>query len=89
MEKNRVVGYILNEATRRDLLLKSRRGEKYKSKKGNRWDAKKQIYIANTVKEYNKIDMNTFWKKDILNFGINIKGETDNYIHNCGIHKNP
>lgn len=79
MEKNRVVRYNLNEATRRDLLLKSRKGEKYKSKKGNRWDAKKQVYIANTVKEYNKIDMNTFWKKDILNFGIKIKGETDNY----------
>lgn len=70
----------LNEATRKDLILKSKRGEKYKSKQGNRWDAKKRITIANTVKEYNRIDMNTFWKKDILNFDIKVKGETDNYI---------
>lgn len=71
---------ILNEATRKDLIIKSKKGAEYKSKEGNRWDAKKDISIASTVKDYNKIDMNTFWKKDILNFGINIKGETDNYI---------
>lgn len=71
---------ILNEATRKDLIIKSKKGAEYKSKEGNRWDAKKSISIANTVKDYNKIDMNTFWKKDVLNFGIKIKGETDNYI---------
>lgn len=71
---------ILNEATRKDLIIKSKKGAEYKSKEGNRWDAKKDISIASTVKDYNKIDMNTFWKKDVLNFGIKIKGETDNYI---------
>ena len=70
----------LNEATRKDLLINSKGGKKYKYKQGNRWDAKKQSSIANTVKDYNKIDMNTFWKKDILNLDIKIKGETDDYV---------
>jgi len=26
------------------------------------------------------MDMNTFWKKDVLNFDIKVKGETDNYV---------
>lgn len=71
---------VLNEATRKDLLINSKAGKKYKYKQGNRWDAKKQISIANTVKDYNKIDMNTFWKKDILNLDIKVKGETDDYV---------
>jgi len=75
-----ILRYNINEATRKELLIKSKKGARYKSKPGNRWDAKKDISIASTVKDYNKIDMNTFWKKDILNFGINIRGETDNYI---------
>lgn len=70
----------INEATRKDLLIKSKKGERYKSKTGNRWDAKKSVSIANTVKDYNKIDMNTFWKNDVLNFGIKVRGETDSYI---------
>lgn len=71
---------LINEATRRDLLIKSKTGRKYKDGKGNRWDAKKEVAVASTVKDFNKIDMNTFWKKDILNFGVKIKGETDDYI---------
>lgn len=70
----------LNEATRKDLIIKSKRGEKYKNKNTGRWEAKKNSSVANTVKDYNRIDMNTFWKKDLLNFDIKIKGETDDYI---------
>lgn len=70
----------LNEATRKDLIVKSKGGQKYKNRAGSRWDAKKEISIASTVKDYNKIDMNNFWKKDILTFGINVKGETDAYV---------
>lgn len=77
---NTVSKKVLNEATRKDLLINSKGGKKYKHKQGNRWDAKKQSSIANTVKDYNKIDMNTFWKKDVLNLDIKIKGETDDYV---------
>lgn len=71
---------ILNEATRRELLIKSKSGKNYKNKKSNRWEAKKQVSIASTVKDYNRMDMNTFWKKDILNFDIKVTGESDNYV---------
>lgn len=79
MNERNVTQPIL-EATRKELLIKSKNGGKYKSKPGNRWEARKAISIANTVADYNRIDMNNFWKNDILNFDIKINGETDNYI---------
>lgn len=70
----------VNEATRNQLINKSKSGQEYKSNKGNRWTAKSNCSISNAVKDYNKIDMDTFWKKDILNFKIKVKGETDTYL---------
>lgn len=72
---------LLNEATRNQLLVKSRKGASYKdASKGNRWTAKSKSKVANAVKDYNKIDMDTFWKKDKLTFKIKIEGETDTYF---------
>ena len=72
---------ILNEATRNQLMVKSRKGASYKNaSKGNRWTAKSKSKVANTVKDYNKIDMDTFWKKDQLQFKIKVEGETDTYF---------
>lgn len=72
---------VLNEATRNQLLVKSRKGASYKdASKGNRWTAKSKSKVANTVKDYNKIDMDTFWKKDKLTFKIKVEGETDTYF---------
>ena len=72
---------LLNEATRNQLLVKSRKGASYRdASKGNRWTAKSKSKVANTVKDYNKIDMDTFWKKDELTFKIKIEGETDTYF---------
>ena len=71
----------INEATRNQLLVKSRKGAAYKNaSKGNRWTAKSKSSVANTVKDYNKIDMDTFWKKDNLTFKIKVEGETDTYF---------
>ena len=36
--------------------------------------------VANTVKQYNSIDMNKLFKEDILTVNISVNGETDNYI---------
>lgn len=71
---------ILNETKRIEFISRSRKGAQYKSKEGNRWSAKKNIKVANTVKDYNKLNMNSFWKNDLLNFGVKVKGETDEYI---------
>lgn len=70
----------LHEVTRNQLIAKSKKGGSYKSKGGNRWTAKANCKVANTVKDYNKIDMDTFWKKDELIFKIKVDGETDTYF---------
>lgn len=70
----------LDEITRAELIGKSKTGLKYaNSTKGNRWTAKSKCKAAPTVKDYNKIDMNTFWKNDELKFNIPVEGETDTY----------
>ncbi len=60
---NNKLTFNINEATRNQLITKSRRADFYSDKaKGNRWTAKSQCKIASTVKDYNRIDMDTFWK---------------------------
>lgn len=79
-EKKTLRSNSLYEATRKELIIKSRNARKYADGKGSRWDSKKDVTIANTVKDYNRIDMNLFWKNDILNFDIKVKGENDDYV---------
>lgn len=69
----------ITEAKRQELLKQSKKGLNYKDKNINRWDNKRTCIISNTVKDYNKIDMNTFWKQDKLKFTVKVKGETDDY----------
>lgn len=69
----------LTEATRGQLISKSRKGDTYKKSEDNRWVKKTDCNIANTVKDYNKIDMNTFWKQDSLTFGVKVEGKTNTY----------
>lgn len=69
----------LIEVNRQQLLNLGKNGAKYKGKNTSRWTAKAKIGIANTVRDYNQIDMNRFWKDDVLKFVVKVKGETDNY----------
>lgn len=71
---------IINESSRSTLLSKSKSADKYANGKGSRWTAKGKCSVANTVKDYNKIDMNSFWKDDKLIFGIKVVGETNEYV---------
>lgn len=70
---------IITEVTRKELINKSMKGQHYSTKSGSRWEAKNRCKVANTVKDYNQIDMNTFWKDDKLKFNIKVDGETDSY----------
>ena len=36
--------------------------------------------MAATIKDYNSIDMNAFFKGDYLEFGVPVHGETDDYV---------
>ena len=71
---------FLTEATRNELVAKSQSGVKYQDvNKGNRWNRKDKCSINNTVADYNKIDMDSFWKTDVLRFSVKVKGETSSY----------
>lgn len=66
----------LQEATRSSLLSKSKQSEKG----FQRFKQRVKSRVANSVKQYNSIDMNKLFKEDILTVDIQVKGETDNYI---------
>ena len=66
----------LHEDSRNALLSKSK-----KSGKGmQRFKRRVKSRVANTVKQYNSIDMNKLFKEDILTVDVNVKGETDDYV---------
>ena len=75
---------LLLEKNRQELINKSKSGREYSKKnqaKGkNRWERRRYSQIANSVRDYNDINMDAFWKGDILDFKVKVKGETDNYI---------
>ena len=74
---------LLLEKTRQELINKSRNADNYTSKgreNQNRYTRRLKSQIANSVRDYNRIDMDAFWKGDILDFDVHVKGETNNYI---------
>lgn len=74
----------LTEKTRQQLLDKSRNGAAYapdnRAKGKNRFERRKYSKVAATIKDYNSIDMNAFFKGDYLEFGVPVHGETDDYV---------
>lgn len=73
----------LNEDSRNQLLSKARKGANYKtdqSKGKNRYERRTKSKISNSVREYNQLDMNKFFKDDILDLYIKVHGETDDYM---------
>lgn len=74
---------LLLEKTRQELINKSKNAQNYaasnQSKGRNRYERRKYSKIANSVRDYNNINMDVFWKDDILEFVIKVNGETNNY----------
>ena len=73
---------LLLEANRSSLIAQSRNAGTYKNQERgkNRFERKKYSKIANAVKSYNQIDMNSLFKQDILQVNIPVVGENDEYI---------
>lgn len=75
---------LLLEKTRNQLLTKSKTADNYsknnQSKGKNRYERRKYSRIARSVAQYNEISMDDLFKKDNLQVGIQVQGETDNYI---------
>ena len=65
----------LHEDTRSQLLNKSKSSIKGRQ----RYNRRTKSSISKTVSQYNEIDMNSLFKKNILTVGIGVRGETDNY----------
>lgn len=68
-------GIQLNEDSRTSLISKS----KHSSKGMQRFKRRVKSRVANTVRQYNSIDMNKLFKQDILTVDVHVKGETDDY----------
>ena len=87
MQKVRI---SLEEANRQQLLAKSRKAKKYsknnQSKGINRYERRLRSQISASVKDYNIIDMDRFFKRDILSFSVPVKGETDVYMVSIELH---
>jgi hypothetical protein len=71
----------LDEANRTSLIAQSRNAGAYKNQERgkNRFDRKRYSKIANAVKSYNEINMNSLFKQDILQANIPVIGENDEY----------
>lgn len=67
--------FILDEASRNDLITKS----KVSTKGRERFKRRVKSKVANQVKQFNSIDMNKLFKDDILTVNVAVKGETDDY----------
>ena len=75
--------YQLNEDKRQELINKSKHADNYvtdQSKGKNRYQRRLHSKILSSVKEFNSIDMNKFFKDNILVVNVNVQGETDNYL---------
>ena len=71
---------VLNEDKRTQLVARSKTAEREKTDGKTRYQKRLKSKVANSVKEYNKLDMNSLFKHNILNISISVKGETDNYL---------
>ena len=71
----------LVEDSRSTLLSKSKQADQYadKSKGKNRFERRTKSKVASSVRQYNSIDMNKFFKDDILEVNVEVTGETDTY----------
>lgn len=75
---------ILLEDKRAQLLSKQKQGRNYvpsnQHKGKNRYQRRLKSKIKASVSHFNNIDMNKFFKDDILDVSIDVQGETSNYV---------
>lgn len=74
---------LLLEKSRNDLIVRGKNSDTYRSdrtKGKNRYERRTKSRIATSVSQFNRIDMNEFFKEDILTVGIQVFGETNIYI---------
>lgn len=70
---------ILNEDRRSELISRGKSGEREKGDGKTRFEKRVKSKVANTVREYNQINMNSVFKDGILTVIIPVIGETSDY----------
>lgn len=70
--------FIINEDSRTELVTASKQGKKGRDNK-NRYQRRVKSRVINTVKQFNKINMNKLFKDNIIDITIEVIGETDTY----------
>ena len=70
---------LLFEKTRNQLVSDSKKAQREIDGK-TRYEKRIKSRVGSSVKEYNNLNMNKFFKEDILDINIQIYGETDNYV---------
>lgn len=74
----------LLEYSRQELINKSKSADNYAPNNQqfgkNRYERRLRSKVANSVKEYNAMDMNQLFKEGILVVNILVHGETDDYL---------
>lgn len=68
---------IINEDSRNQLMAKSKSSSAGGAK---RFKRRLKSRVGTSTKQYNRINMNQLFKDGILTIGIEVRGETDNYI---------
>lgn len=75
---------VINEDSRSTLLQNSKKGASYAPDNQffgkNRYERRLHSKASKSVATYNELDMNKLFKEGILDVGIQVQGETDNYI---------
>lgn len=69
----------LYEATRNELLNKSKSAKKVKSYDSTRYDRRNQQKPLSSEEIFNRIDFNALFKSDLLPFSVPVQGETKTY----------
>ena len=70
----------LIEDKRTDLIAQGRKGEREKTDGKTRYEKRLKSRFSSSTREFNQIDMNEFFKNNILTVGVPVTGETSNYI---------
>lgn len=70
---------LLNEASRRELIDRSKNVDKTKTYGTTRYERRRKQHINGSLKTFNRIDMNALFKGDMLSIIIPVSGETDDY----------
>lgn len=68
------------EDKRSQLIARSKSSDKEKIDNKTRFEKRVKSRLANSVRQFNKIDMNQFFKDDLLTVKIEVIGETDTYF---------